>query len=81
MRATLGFLQKLTLSPAEVGPADLEPVRAAGVGDGAIADAVYVCALFNLIDRVADALAFRVPPADSFAAAAPMILQVGYKFG
>jgi alkylhydroperoxidase family enzyme len=58
LRATLGLLQKLTLDPAAVTAADVEGVRAAGVSDAAIVDALYVCSYFNLIDRLADAFAF-----------------------
>ena len=36
LRATLGFLEKLTLAPTEVGPADVKPLRAAGVSDGVL---------------------------------------------
>jgi alkylhydroperoxidase family enzyme len=58
LRATLGFLEAVTLRPGEVGPADAEAVRAAGVSDEAIEDALTVCACFNLIDRLADSFAF-----------------------
>ncbi len=77
-RLTLGFLQKITLAPHGVGPEDVAPLRAAGVSDEALADALYVCALFNLIDRVADALGFDVPSAEVFAARAPAFLAEGY---
>jgi len=56
LRATLGLLETMTLRPAELRPDDIERVRARGVGDDAIADAMVVAACFNLIDRVADAL-------------------------
>ena len=58
LRETLRFLQKVTLEPAAVGPEDAARVRAAGVSDVAIRDALYVCAGFNLIDRLADSFAF-----------------------
>ena len=58
LRATLGLLQKVTLSPASVEPADVEAVRAHGVSDAAIEDALFVCAYFNLIDRLADSFGF-----------------------
>lgn len=58
LREMLSFLAKVTLEPAAVGPADAEAVRAAGVSDEAIADALYICAFFNLIDRLADSFAF-----------------------
>jgi alkylhydroperoxidase family enzyme len=79
LRATLGFLEKLTLHPGDVGPDDLAPLRAAGVSDQAIEDAIQVCALFNLIDRVADALAFEVPPPESVAQGADRLLKHGYQ--
>jgi alkylhydroperoxidase family enzyme len=75
----LGYLEKVTLTPEEVTSADVATVRAAGVSDRAITDAVYVCALFNLIDRVADALGFEVPA--SFARRAADQLRRGYRMG
>lgn len=77
MRATLGFLEKLTLSPDEIQPEDIRAMRAAGLGDQAIVDVIYICALFSLIDRVADALGFAIPP--SFAQGAAGQLKRGYK--
>lgn len=63
LKATLGFLKVLTLEPAAVGSDHVAPLRAAGVSDAAIEDAVYICAVFNVLDRIADALGFEVPPA------------------
>jgi uncharacterized peroxidase-related enzyme len=79
LRAAFGFLEKLTLTPGEVGPADVEPLRAAGLSDGAIEEAVRIAALFNLIDRVADALGFAVPGQESFSRAAGHLLRMGYR--
>jgi alkylhydroperoxidase family enzyme len=62
LRTTLTMLARLTASPEAFTRADVDRVRAAGVGDEAIADAITVCALFNMIDRCADALGFAVPP-------------------
>jgi alkylhydroperoxidase family enzyme len=58
LRATLGFLQKLTLWPAEVSAADVDKVRAAGVSGQAIEDAIYVCFIFSVLARLADAFDF-----------------------
>ena len=44
LRATLGFLEKLTLHPNDVRAADVAPLRAVGVSDVAIEDAINVCA-------------------------------------
>jgi alkylhydroperoxidase family enzyme len=79
LRATLGFLEKLTLSPDDVGPEDTELPRRAGVSNSALRDAVYVCALFNLIDRVSDALDFAIPSAEGFRKTAKALLRFGYR--
>ena len=78
VRATLGFLEKLTLDPAEVRPADLQPLRAAGVNDAAIEDAIQVCVLFNIYDRLADSLNFYLPGPDGYAASGRSLLRRGY---
>ena len=54
--ALLEFTEKLTLRPADCGNADIEQLRAVGWDDRAIHDATQVCAYFNYIDRIADAL-------------------------
>jgi len=79
LRATLGFLEKLTLSPDKVGPADAAIVRRAGVTGSALRDAVYVCALFNVIDRISDALDFAIPSPEAFRKGAKVLLRFGYR--
>lgn len=79
LRATLGFLEKLTLSPGDVVPEDVVPVLAAGVSSQAIEDAIMVCTMFNIIDRVADSLGYEVPSPEMFARVAPRGLKRGYK--
>ena len=78
VRATLGFLEKLTLRPEEVTRDDAEAPRAAGVSDEALVDAIHVCALFSMIVRLADALGWEVPSFDSFAERADQMLATGY---
>jgi len=78
LRATLGFLEKLTLQPNDVRPADVTPLRRAGVSDAAIEDAINVCALFNIYDRLADALGWHLPDAAGYAASAQALLKRGY---
>ena len=78
LRATLGFLEKLTLKPAEVRSADLAPLRAAGVSDAAIEDAIHACVLFNIYDRMADALSFHLPGPDGYAASGRSLMRRGY---
>ena len=78
LRATLGFLEKLTLTPADVRPADVAPLRAAGVSDAAIEDAIHACVLFNVYDRMADALQFHLPGPDGYAASGRSLMRRGY---
>ena len=79
VQAILPFLEKLTLSPDEVGPGDVQPLREAGLSDEAIRDAIYVCAGFSMIDRLADAFGFDVPPAEQRRGAARVLLKIGYR--
>jgi uncharacterized peroxidase-related enzyme len=78
LRVTLGFIEKLTLRPSELTREDADAVRAAGVRDEALVDAIHVAALFNMIVRVADSLGFDVPPYESFLARADSMLSSGY---
>jgi len=77
-RKTLDFLEKLNALPEEVGPEDVQPLREAGLSDQAIRDAIYVCTTFNVIDRLADAFGFEVPPADEVQSSARFLLRFGY---
>ena len=79
LRATLGFLEKLTLDPASVTAADVAPLRAAGLGDEAIEDAIHATVLFNIYDRMADTLEFDIPPREGFAQGAKRLLSHGYQ--
>jgi uncharacterized peroxidase-related enzyme len=78
LRAMLGFLEKLTLQPASVTAADVAVLRASGLSEAAIEDAIHVCVVFNLVDRIADALGFDVPGPAAFAKAATTLLRRGY---
>ena len=78
LAATLVFLEKLTRRPDEIGPADADAARAAGVSDQALRDAVAVCALFSIIVRMADSLGWDVPSPERLAARAPAMLEGGY---
>jgi uncharacterized peroxidase-related enzyme len=79
LRAMLGFLEKLTLRPDEIGPDDVAPLRAAGLTDEEIADAIHVCAIFNVINRVADSLGFEPADRNGYETGARMLLNQGYR--
>jgi uncharacterized peroxidase-related enzyme len=78
LRAALGFLEQLTLTPDTVRPADIAPLRTAGVSDDAIEDAIQVCALFNIYDRLADAMKWHLPGPDGYAASGRSLMKRGY---
>lgn len=78
LRAALGFLEKLTLSPESLTAADVIPVREAGVSEAGIEDAIQVCTLFCVYDRLADSFAFDIPDSGGFAQSATMLLRRGY---
>jgi alkylhydroperoxidase family enzyme len=79
LAATLVFLEKLTLRPDELAPADVAAARSAGVSDQALRDAATVCALFSMIVRLADALGWEVPTWERLTARAPAMLEGGYR--
>lgn len=54
--ALLDYVERLTLSPASIGAADIDHLRASGLDDRAITDAVQVCSFFNYINRIAEGL-------------------------
>jgi hypothetical protein len=74
----LGFLEKLTLAPAEDGPEDAAPLKAAGLEDEAVEEALYVCFLFNLMDRLADAFDFHIPTEEGFQNGGRFLYKRGY---
>lgn len=55
-RVVLVLAVQLTRAPGQVRAEALEPLRAAGLDDAAIHDAVQVIAYYNYINRVASGL-------------------------
>jgi alkylhydroperoxidase family enzyme len=78
LRTTLAFLEKLTLDPGAVGPEDIAPMRAAGVSDQAVEEAIYVASLFNAMDRLADAFDFELPRPEHGPRTAWVLTKLGY---
>jgi alkylhydroperoxidase family enzyme len=78
LRATLGFLEKLTLRPDELRAEDAEAVLAAGVRRDALIDAIHVAALFTMIVRLADSFDWHVQPDEELAAGAGARLGSSY---
>ncbi len=78
LRAMLGLLEKVTLTPALVAPSDIEPLLIMGISQQAIEDALLICACFNMISRIADAFNVTIPSAEGFARTADHLLDHGY---
>ena len=79
LRATLAVLEAVTLAPERVPAEEVRAALAAGATGELLRDAIAVCAVFNVIDRVADALAFDVPAYESFEARAERMLAARYR--
>jgi len=60
--AMLGFVDKLTRSPGEMQPSDVESLRQAGFDDRAIHDLVLVASYYAFVNRVADGLGVTLEP-------------------
>jgi len=71
----------MTLDYRSLGPEDVRTVMRAGVSKQAIQDAMEVAFLFNIYDRLADAMGWDVaPPAGgSYHVAAARLLKRGYR--
>ena len=71
-------MEKLTVSPSEVNPEDIESMKSVGVSDKAIEEAIYICFLFSLMDRLADAFGFDMPSAKRFQRGGRVLYSFGY---
>lgn len=78
--AALGFLTAFAAGPDAIKPLHLDRLRQAGVRDEAIRDLAQIAFSFSIINRVADALEFRVPEPDLFARSWPRMRDRGYRF-
>ena len=70
----------MTLDHARLGPDDVRAVLRHGVSREAVADAMEVAFLFNVYDRLADAMEWDVPPPAGgyYEVAARRLLKHGY---
>lgn len=61
-RALCDFAVKLTHLAAEVDEADVDRLRAVGLGDRDVSDAIQVIGYFNYVTRVADGVGIEDEP-------------------
>lgn len=81
LRATLGLLKKMTLEPDAIGPEDVRAVLGHGVSKPALEEAMEVAFLFNVYDRLADAMGWDVPAVSGgyYKVSAARLLKQGYR--
>lgn len=78
LRATLRMLRKLTRDHY-VDADDMRAVMAAGVSPEQVEDALAVCLVFNITDRLADAFDFDLATPAAMNAGAKHLLTRGYR--
>jgi alkylhydroperoxidase family enzyme len=80
LRATLALLEKMTLDHEHLVADDITRVMCSGVSKTAIEEAAEVAFLFNIYDRLADAMGWEVPDPSSgyYHLAAKRLLKRGY---
>jgi uncharacterized peroxidase-related enzyme len=61
-RALCDFAVELTHRAAEIGQGDIDALRAHGLDDAAISDAIQVVGYFNYVTRVADGVGIDDEP-------------------
>jgi len=79
LAAVLPLLEKVTRTPDLVGPSDVETVRVAAVPDEAIVDALHVNFIFNVMNRLANALDFAWDSDEHVRVGAKVIHRISYK--
>jgi uncharacterized peroxidase-related enzyme len=77
MKPLLRYVRTLTLTPSRMTPSDAQPVFDAGWDERALHDAVSVCALFNLMNRLVDGLGLAADD-DYSQVSARRLADVGY---
>lgn len=65
LKPILAYVGKLTRSPAMMTDADANAVYAAGWDEQALFDAISVCALFNLMNRIVEGCGIKSNPLDA----------------
>lgn len=62
LKPLLAYVRKLTLTPSMMVEADAAAVYAAGWEEQALFDAISVCGLFNLMNRIVEGTGTRIDP-------------------
>jgi uncharacterized peroxidase-related enzyme len=78
LRPVLRYVRKLTLTPSRVTQSDADEVFAAGWDERALHDAVSVCGLFNLMNRLVEGLGIDADEMYFATAAGRLSSEAGY---
>ncbi|MGK7945758.1 MAG: carboxymuconolactone decarboxylase family protein [Microcystaceae cyanobacterium] len=73
------FVSKLTLTPSKITPTDIDDILAAGWDEQAVEDAIAVCFLFNLMNRLVHGFGLESPDQQQLSDMANMINTQGYQ--
>jgi len=80
LRPVLRYVEKLTKTPYRMTQADADAVYAAGWDELALSDAVLICGLFNMANRIVEAHGVdRATPREKFEEAGQMLAEFGYQ--
>jgi uncharacterized peroxidase-related enzyme len=79
LAAVLPLLEKASRTPGQLGRPDIDAVRAAGLSDEAITDALYVNLIFNLMNRLANTFDFAWDSDDHVRLGAKVIHRISYR--
>jgi uncharacterized peroxidase-related enzyme len=77
--AACRFIEKATREPENLGPEDARAAFSAGVSRVALAEAMQVAFVFNVINRIANALDFSYPSDKVRVRGASMLRRMGYR--
>lgn len=79
LTATLTLLEQVTMNPDGVASAAVDAVRAAGVPEDAIVDALHVSFIFNVVNRLAHAFGYSWDSDDHVVVGAQALHRFGYR--
>lgn len=79
LKAAFAYLEKLTLTPQELGVEDIKILHEAGLSDAAIEEAAYVTYLFSVMDRLADTFDFDIPKEAHVSNTGKFLFKNGYR--
>lgn len=78
LKATLAFLETMTLRPRKLSESATSTVLDTGVSARSLADAIAVGAVFNLITRYVNALNLTIPTSERRRRVAELLVKSGY---